>query len=144
MQGQEMLSTSMIMLLRKGTKSLFINADRFATGQMDLKSSLETMVEIPVYRLDKDRKPIISDGGKGAGFRMDGLNVEPKGFTGTNDWTQVSYEFETGNNDCAIIACVLDIEKTAKGRAWFDNMNMELISSEKIVTDIKINTANKS
>ena len=39
---------------------------------------------------------------------------------------QVSYEFETGNNDCVTIACVLDIEKRAKGRVWFDDMKMEL------------------
>ena len=71
---------------------------------------------------------------------MEGLNVEPKGFTGTNEWTLVSYEFETGNNDCVTIACLLDVERNAKGRAWFDDMNLELISSEKIATDIKINT----
>ena len=36
------------------------------------------------------------------------------------------------------------LRKNAKGRAWFDDMNMELISSEKISTEIKINTAVKA
>ena len=80
---------------------------------------------------------LVSSSGKGAGFRMDGLDVEPIGFTGTNDWTLVSYEFETGNNDCVTISCVFDTEKSAKGRAWFDNMNLELISSEKVATRYK-------
>ena len=126
-----------------GTKSLFINADRFANGRWMTKVLLKPWSK---YRFTGWIKTdnLISENGKGAGFRMDGLDVEPKGFTGTNDWTQVNYEFETGNNDCVTIACVLDIERNAKGRAWFDNMNIELVSSEKISTDITINTSVKS
>jgi len=56
----------------------------------------------------------------------------------------VSYEFETGNNDCCVIACVNDIEGRAKGRVWFDDMKMELVSSEKIVTSVTISTSKKS
>ena len=127
---------------QQGTKSLFISADRFAAGKWSSKVLLKPWSKYRFTGWIKTEN--IISGGKGAGFRMEGCNVEPKGFTGTNDWTEVSYEFETGNNDCVIIACVLDIEKTGKGRVWFDNMDMELLSSEKIVTNIKINTANKA
>jgi alpha-N-arabinofuranosidase len=128
---------------QEGKKSLFINADRFATGRWTSKVLLKPWSK---YRFSGWIKTenLVSHDGTGAGFRMDGLSVEAQGFTGTNDWTQVSYEFETGNNDCVMIACVLDVEKTAKGRAWFDNMKMEYISSEKIATDIKINTRSKA
>jgi alpha-L-arabinofuranosidase len=128
---------------QQGTKSLFINAERFAMGRWYTKVLLKPWSK---YRFTGWIKTdnLVSSGGKGAGFRMDGLNVEPIGFTGTNDWTQVKYEFETGNNDCVMVSCLLDVEKTAKGRAWFDNVNLEYISSEKIATDIKINTAVKS
>jgi len=128
---------------RHGTKSLFINADRFANGRWTSKVLLKPWSK---YRFSGWIKTenILSATGSGAGFRMDGLNVEAKGFTGTNDWTMVTYEFETGNNDCVTISCVLDIERNAKGRAWFDDMKMELISSEKIATDIDINTGIKS
>jgi len=128
---------------RHGTKSLFINADRFAIGQWTSKVILKPWSKYRFTGWIKTEN-LVSQTGKGAGFRMDGLNVEPKGFTGTNDWTLVNYEFETGNNDCVTISCLLDIEKKAKGRAWFDNMDLELISSEKITTDIKINTAIKA
>jgi alpha-N-arabinofuranosidase len=126
-----------------GTRSLFINADRFAVGRWSSKVLLKPWSK---YRFSGWIKTenLISQGGKGAGFRMEGLIVEPKGFTGTNDWTLVNYEFETGNNDCVTIACVLDIERNAKGRAWFDDMNLNLISSEKVSTDIKINTTKKA
>jgi alpha-N-arabinofuranosidase len=127
---------------QEGKKSLFINADRLAVGRWSSKVLLKPWSKYRFTGWIKTEN-LVSGSGKGAGFRMDGLEVKPEGFTGTNEWTQVSYEFETGNNDCVTIACVLDIEKNAKGRAWFDNMKIELISSEKIATDIKINTSKR-
>ncbi len=130
-------------IAQNGTKSLFIQADRFTNGRWSTKVLLKPWSK---YRFSGWIKTenLISQTGKGAGFRMDGLDVEPKGFTGTTDWTKVDYEFGTGNNDCVTIACVLEVESNAKGRAWFDNMSMELISSENIETKIVINTSNKS
>ena len=130
-------------IAQSGTKSLFIRADRFTNGRWSTKVLLKPWSK---YRFSGWIKTenLVSQKGKGAGFRMDGLEVEPTGLTGTNDWKIVNYEFETGNNDCVIIACVLDIDGNAKGRAWFDNMRMELISSEKISTNVTIDTGNKS
>lgn len=128
---------------QSGTKSLFINADRFAVGKWSSKVLLKPWSKYRFTGWIKTEN-IVSQGGKGAGFRMDGLDVEAKGFIGTNDWTLVNYEFETGNNDCVIIACVLDINKIAKGRVWFDNMNMEFLASEKISTNLKINTTKRA
>jgi alpha-N-arabinofuranosidase len=127
----------------EGTKSLFIKADRFGTGRWSTKVLLKPWSRYRFTGWIKTEN-LISDGGKGAGFRLDGLEFVPQGLLGTNDWQKVVYDFQTGNNDCVTIACVLDLEKEAKGRAWFDDLKMEFISSEKIVTDIKINTSVKS
>jgi len=126
-------------IAQSGNKSLFIQSDRFANGRWSTKVLLKPWSKYKFSGWIKTEN-LVSQTGKGAGFRMDGLSVDPEGFTGTNDWTQVSYEFVTAGNDCVTISCVLDIERNAKGRAWFDNMKMELISSENIVTDISINT----
>ena len=128
---------------KDGTKSLFINADTYSSGRWTTKVLLKPWSK---YRFSGWIKTenLVSANDAGAGFRMQGLDVEPVGFTGTNDWTLVNYEFETGNDDCVTIACVLDIERNAKGRVWFDDMNLEYISSEKIATDIEINTSNKT
>ncbi|MGB8489847.1 MAG: alpha-L-arabinofuranosidase C-terminal domain-containing protein [Bacteroidales bacterium] len=128
---------------KSGSKSLFIHADRSANGKWSTKVLLKPWSK---YRFTGwiKTEDIISENGKGAGFMLDGLEVEPQGFVGTNDWTPVTYEFETGNNDCTVLACVLDVAGTARGRAWFDDVRMDLLSSEKITTDIKINTAKKA
>jgi alpha-L-arabinofuranosidase len=128
---------------QSGTKSLFIEADRFTNGRWSTKVLLKPWSK---YRFSGWIKTenIVTENGKGAGILMDGLDVEPLGMTGTNDWTQVKYEFNTGNNDCVVIACVLGIDGNSKGRAWYDNMSLDLISSEKITTNIGINVSEKS
>jgi len=126
-----------------GRKSLFIQADRYTNGKWSSKVLLKPWSRYRFTGWIKTEN-ITSQSGKGAGFRMDGLDLSPVGFEGTNDWTPVTYEFETGNNDCVTIACVLDVERSAKGRAWFDNMAIEHISSEKISTGVVINTAERS
>jgi len=127
---------------RSGTKSLFIQADRFANGRWSSKVLLKPWSKYRFTGWIKTEN-IISERGKGAGFRMDGLEVEPVGFTGTNDWAPVKYEFDTGSNDCVVIACVLGIDGSSKGRVWFDDMNIELLSAEKINTGVTINISNK-
>jgi len=126
-----------------GTKSLYLKADRFANGRWSSKVLLKPWSR---YRFTGWLKTenIVPEKGKGAGFRMDGLKHESSGFTGTNDWTRVKYEFETGNDDCVTISCVLGIDGNAKGSAWFDNMKLELLSEEKISTNISVNTAERS
>lgn len=126
-----------------GTKSLLIKADRFAYGRWSTKVLLKPWSQ---YRFTGwiKTEDLVSDSGKGAGFRMDGLECAPLGFKGTNDWQKVVYDFQTGNNDCVTIGCLLDIEREAKGRAWFDDMSLELISSEKISTAVNIDTKSVS
>jgi alpha-L-arabinofuranosidase len=126
-------------IAQQGSKSLFINADRLASGMWTTNVLLKPWSRYRFRGWIKTEN-LVSGSGKGAGFSIEGFNIEPLGFSGTNDWTQVDYEFETGENDCAIIACLLDIEKDAKGRVWFDNMDLELISSEKINTGFSVNT----
>ena len=127
----------------EGERSLFINAGSMAAGRWSSRVLLKPWTK---YRFSGwvRTENLVSESGKGAGFRIEGLNVEPKGLTGTNDWTEVTYEFETGNNDCCVIACVNDLENSAKGRVWFDDLKMELISSEQIVTNVTINTSKRA
>ena len=121
-----------------GSKSLMIRSGREAYGRWSTKVNLKPWSK---YRFSGWIKTdnIETTRGSGAGFRLDGLRVEPVGFTGTNDWTEVVYEFETGSDDCVTIACMLDITGNAKGRVWFDNMEFDLVSTEKFSTEITLN-----
>lgn len=128
---------------RQGSKSLMIRAGREAFGRWSAKVNLKPW---STYRFTGwiRTEGIETTRGSGAGFRLDGMNVEPKGFTGTNEWTEVVYEFETGNNDCVTLACLLDVANNAKGRVWFDDMKFDLVNSEKISTNISVNLAEEA
>lgn len=121
-----------------GTKSLMIRAGREAYGRWITKVNLKPW---STYRFSGwiRTEGIETTRGQGAGFRLNGFDVEAKGFTGTADWTEVIYEFDTGGDDCVILACMLDIAGNAKGRVWFDDMRFELISSEDLATSITVN-----
>lgn len=126
-----------------GKKSLFIDAGRFTAGRWSTKVLLKPWSKYHLSGWVKTEN-LVSESGKGAGFRVDGMMTDSTGLSGTSDWKQVSFDFETGNNDCAIVSCLLDVKSRAKGRAWFDDLNIEYISSEKITTDVKVNVAERA
>ncbi len=120
-----------------GTKSLMIRSGREASGRWHTKVLLKPWSK---YRFSGwiKTEDIETTRGRGAGFRLDRFVAETKGFTGTNDWTEVVYEFETGGDDCVILSCMLELQGNSKGRVWFDDMKFELVSSEDIETGITI------
>ncbi len=121
-----------------GTKSLMIRSGREAYGRWSTKVNLRPW---STYRFTGwiRTENIETTRGRGAGFRLDGIRIEPVGYTGNNEWTEVVYEFDTGNDDCVTLACMLDISGNGKGRVWFDDMKFELVSTEKYSTDITVN-----
>lgn len=76
--------------------------------------------------------------GKGAGFKPDNFPVEYIGFTGNNDWAEVNFEFETGSNDSFVLQCLFNNGGKTTGKVWFDDMKLELLSSEVIKTNIVV------
>jgi alpha-N-arabinofuranosidase len=123
---------------REGDKSLTIYSDRPSYGRWYNRVNLKPWSK---YRFTGWVKTdnLISDRENGAGIRIDGMPVESISFKGTNDWTQVEYVFETGDNDAAIVSCIFGLDGRATGRAWFDDMKFEIISEEKFNTSFTIN-----
>jgi len=50
--------------------------------------------------------------------------------TGTKDWTQVQVLFDTGKADSAQVNCLLGGWGLATGRAWYDDVRLELVSAK--------------
>ncbi|HEX2977183.1 MAG TPA: hypothetical protein VHO68_14705, partial [Bacteroidales bacterium] len=126
-----------------GKKSLFIDAGRFSAGRWSTKVLLKPWSKYHLTGWVKTEN-LVSESGKGAGFRVDGMMTDSIGLSGTSDWKQVSFYFGTGNNDCAVVSCLLDVKSRAKGRAWFDDLKIEYVSSETISTDVKINVSERA
>ncbi len=124
----------------EGRKSLTIHSDRPADGRWFTRVQLKPWSKYRFTGWVKTEDIVASDG-KGAGFRFDAFPIDYPGITGTNDWTKIEFEFETGNDDSSVLSCLMNVDGPATGRAWFDDMNLELISSEKIIPSVKIDIA---
>ncbi|TFH35078.1 MAG: alpha-L-arabinofuranosidase, partial [Bacteroidia bacterium] len=126
-----------------GSKSLTVFSDRQANGRWSAKVLLKPW---STYRFSGWIKTdnLVPLNGRGAGFRLDGFDVEPVSFTGTNEWTLVEYEFNTGNDDSMVISCLFGIDGPSTGRAWFDDMNLELVASEKLEPSVIIDVSSES
>lgn len=126
----------------EGTKSLFIDAPGYSYGIWHTNVLLKPWSKYSFTGWVRTYGLVVKEG-RGAGFNISGIEIEPKGLTGDNDWTRIDYEFSTGGNDCATIECLLNVDGEAKGRAWFDDMSLKLISSEKIMTSLNIDVSKK-
>lgn len=125
-----------------GERSLLLHSTRPAGGRWMTRVALKPWSEYKFTGWVKTEE-VQTRNGKGAGFRFDAFDAEYTGLTGTNDWTKIEFVFRTGNDDSSVLSCLLGIDGPASGRAWFDDMTLELISSEKISTSANIDLADK-
>jgi len=124
----------------EGKRSLLLYADRPAAGRWMTKVNLKPWSKYRFTGWIKTENLVISEG-KGAGFGFDAFSIDYPALTGTHDWTKIEFEFETGYDDSSVLSCLMNSEGPASGRAWFDDVSLELISSEKIAPSIKIDLA---
>lgn len=92
---------------------------------------------------------VVGKTGRGAFIGVAGKDVQTPALTGTNDWTRVEILFDTGKADTQYIQCVLGggglatgraRERGSLARAWFDDLALELVSTQRISPAIIIDT----
>ncbi len=126
----------------EGIRSLMLQSDRPAGGRWMTRVQMKPWSEYKFTGWVKT-EDLQARNGKGAGFRFDAFDTEYTGLTGTNDWTKIEFVFKTGNDDSSVLSCLLGIDGPASGRAWFDDMSLELVSTGKISTAVTIDLADR-
>jgi alpha-N-arabinofuranosidase len=86
---------------------------------------------------------VAAKGGKGALFNLQGTQTATKPLTGTNDWTQVSFEFNTESRDSVLLNCTLGGAGLTTGKAWFDDVTLTLLSRMEIKPSVSIDASKK-
>jgi alpha-N-arabinofuranosidase len=67
--------------------------------------------------------------GRGALLNLHNMQpVATRALTGTNDWTQVEVVFETEEQDAVQVNCLFGGWGLATGKAWYDDVSLELLS----------------
>lgn len=75
---------------------------------------------------------IVAEGDRGALLNLHSRPERTTPLKGTHDWTKVETEFDTTADDLVEINALIGYHGTAKGKAWFDDVRLELISERTI------------
>ena len=122
------------------------NGSRCVSIASETGGDLSWFTRVPVkaysrYRLSGYVKTenVTTAGGKGALINLhDGPAGASKALTGTNDWTPVSFEFETGRYESVMINCLFGGWGNAAGKAWFDDVQLEYLDALPIERTVSI------
>ncbi|MBN1362111.1 MAG: glycoside hydrolase family 127 protein [Sedimentisphaerales bacterium] len=135
-----------------GGQAAFEYAQSGHTGERSVRiSSTEGgdagwLTSVPVrpfsrYRLTGWIKTENVQAGSGQGALLNLHNIQPtqtQAITGTQDWTQLDVEFDTGGNDAVQINCLLGGWGQSTGAAWFDDVALEHLSTREIDPKVRI------
>jgi len=128
---------------RTGKRSLMI--------QSTAGGDLSWFVKVPVvpfsrYRLSGWIKTenVVCDDGRGVLLNVHNMQpVRTRALDGTQDWSQVEIEFETGESDGLHINCLFGGWGRATGTAWFDDLQLELIATTPADPQITIDATER-
>lgn len=126
---------------RNGTRCVSISSEK--------GGDLSWFTNVPVraysrYRLSGHIKTenVELEGGKGALINLhEGPGGASQALTGTNDWTPVSFEFETGRFESIMINCLFGGWGRARGTAWYDDIQLEYLGGATLEVTANIDAA---
>lgn len=117
---------------RSGNHSITLSADKGGNAAW--------ITRVPVfqnfnYRLSGWIKTdnVVPLDGKGALIVLDFDQERAKVLTGTHDWTYVEFSFNTGNRQELTIYCLLGGHGKAVGKAWFDDLQLIPLPTDRHV-----------
>jgi alpha-N-arabinofuranosidase len=108
-------------------------------------SSFQSIVAVQPYakyRLSgwiktRDLKPGTS---KGALINLHAVDIMTKAVSGTQDWTRVEVVFDTAGTDAVSVNCLFGGWGKATGTAWYDDVQLELLSARTLKPEAAIDT----
>ena len=88
------------------------------------------------YRLSgwiKTQDLSVGEQARGALINVQGFErLQTKPLTGTQNWTRLELVFDSEANDAFQVNCLLDGRGKTTGAAWFDDIQLELLSSREL------------
>ncbi|MHC4105641.1 MAG: beta-L-arabinofuranosidase domain-containing protein, partial [Planctomycetota bacterium] len=129
---------------RTGNRSVMISSENGADAGW-----MTTAIVKPhsKYRLSAWIKTESLVAGSSKGALLNLHNIQPlqtPAVSGTKDWTKVELEFDTSDNAAVQINCLFGGWGLATGKAWFDDVNLELLSTKTMKPAIKIDAERKA
>ena len=123
---------------RTGKRAVMLSSER--------GGDIGWLMSVPVkprskYKLSGWIKTENLEAGSGKGAMLNLHNIQPsqtRAVTGTKDWTRVEVVFDTGERAAAEINCLLGGWGLSKGKAWYDDVQLELLSTKTTKLSVTI------
>ncbi|MFZ2148070.1 MAG: beta-L-arabinofuranosidase domain-containing protein [Sedimentisphaerales bacterium] len=115
---------------RSGKRSVMIESQSGADAGWLTTVTVEPQSQ---YRLSAWIKTenLVAESGKGALLNLHNIQpLQTSAVTGTKDWMQVELVFDTADNAAVEINCLFGGWGLSKGKAWFDDLALELLSTK--------------
>lgn len=112
-----------------GSRSLMVSSDEGADAGWSGGACAKPYSNYRFTGWVKTENVVVSNG-KGALFNV--ITSKPsftRAIQGTENWTKIELTFDTGDCDYVKIDCILGGAGLATGTAWFDDLQLELLSS---------------
>jgi len=84
---------------------------------------------------------VVATTGRGALFNLHWRPEKSEAVTGTTDWKEVGFTFDTEADDEIQLNCLLGYYGLATGRALFDDIKLELLSTQDMNPQISLDAA---
>jgi len=78
---------------------------------------------------------------RGALFSLGGTDFRTKAISGTQNWTRLELAFDSGANDAFSLNCLFGGSGKATGTAWFDDVELELLSARTLKPQVTVEAA---
>jgi alpha-N-arabinofuranosidase len=82
---------------------------------------------------------LVATTGRGALLNLHAVDgAWTRSLTGTQDWTEVEFSFDTESSDAIQVNCLFGGWGNATGQAWFDDIKLELLSTQELKPTVTI------
>jgi len=123
---------------RSGKWSVMIGSDKGADVGWQTSLVIRPFSQYRVSGWIKTEN-VVATSGRGALLNVHNVQpVQTPAVTGTKDWTQVSVPFDSASNDTVQVNCLFGGWGLATGKAWFDDLRLELVSTKNLKPDVTI------
>jgi alpha-N-arabinofuranosidase len=123
---------------RSGTRCVMIGSKIGADAGWQTRVPVEMYAK---YRLSGWIRTEGLEPGSGRGALLNVHTLQPvqtEAVKGTTEWTQVEVEFETGGADVLLINCLFGGWGRSTGKAWFDDLSLERLSSRELKPEVLV------
>ena len=123
---------------RTGKRCVGIESKEGADASWMMNVSVEPF---SIYRFSGWIKTenVVPGSSKGALFNIHNFQpMQTETVTGTQDWTRVELVIETGDRDSIQLNCLFGGWGLATGKAWFDDLELELVSTKTLKPSVTI------